>query len=83
MNAPAFLAFPKTRFCKRKFSRRRIAWLPADVESADSFGKDPPNATVSALGKDASTIRDAVVVLKSPKLDGDKLTFDVQVPKET
>jgi hypothetical protein len=48
-------------------------------KSDDSFGKDPPNATVSALGKDASKNRDAVVVLKSPKLDGDKLTFDVQV----
>ncbi len=48
-------------------------------KAGDSFGKDPPNATVSALSKDASTDRDAVVVLKSPKLDGDKLTFDVQV----
>ena len=34
---------------------------------------------MSALGKDTSTDRDAVVVLKSPKLEGDKLTFDVQV----
>jgi len=48
-------------------------------KSDDSFGKDPPNATVSALGKDATKDRDAVVVLKSPKLDGDELTFDVQV----
>jgi hypothetical protein len=48
-------------------------------KSDDSFGKDPPNATVSGLSKDGSTSRDAVVVLKSPKLDGDKLTFDVQV----
>ena len=48
-------------------------------KSGDSFGKDPPNATVSALSKDASMNRDAVVVLKSPKLEGDKLTFDVQV----
>jgi hypothetical protein len=48
-------------------------------KSGDSFGKDPPNATVSALSKDSSTNRDAVVVLKTPKLDGDKLTFDVQV----
>ena len=48
-------------------------------KSDDSSGKDPPNATVSALGKDESKDRDAVVVLKSPKLDGDKLTFDVQV----
>jgi hypothetical protein len=45
----------------------------------DSFGKDPPNATVSAVSKDGLTNRDAVVVLKSPKLDGDRLTFDVQV----
>src|SRR5262245_57771200 len=46
---------------------------------SDSFGKDPPNATVSGFNKDGSTIRDAVVVLKSPKLEGDRLTFDVQV----
>jgi hypothetical protein len=44
----------------------------------DSFAKDPPNATVSVLGKDGSN-KDVVVVLKSPKMDGDKLTFDVQV----
>ena len=45
----------------------------------DSFGKDPPNATVSVVSKDGSTVKDAVVVLKSPKLEGDRLTFDVQV----
>jgi hypothetical protein len=44
----------------------------------DSFAKDPPNATVSVLGKDGSN-KDVVVVLKSPKMDGEKLTFDVQV----
>jgi hypothetical protein len=43
----------------------------------DSFAKNPPNATVSVLGKDGS-VKDAVVVLKSPKLEGDKLTFAVQ-----
>src|SRR5262245_41647892 len=46
---------------------------------SDSFAKDPPNATVSVFSKDGSTIRDAVVVLKSPNLKGDQLTFDVQV----
>ncbi len=45
----------------------------------DSFAKDPPNATVSVLGKDAASVADVVVVLKSPKLEGDRLTFDVQV----
>jgi hypothetical protein len=43
----------------------------------DSFAKNPPNATLSVFGKDGS-VKDAVVVLKSPKLDGDKLTFNVQ-----
>ncbi len=43
-----------------------------------TFAKDPPNATVSVLAKDDSA-KDAVVVLKSAKMDGDTLTFDVQV----
>ena len=46
---------------------------------SDNFAKDPPNATVSAFSKDGATIRDAVVVLKTPKLEGDRLTFDVDV----
>jgi hypothetical protein len=50
-------------------------WATGD----DSFGKDPPNATVSVFNKDASSVKDVVVVLKNPKLDGDKLTFNVQV----
>jgi hypothetical protein len=45
---------------------------------ADSFDKDPPNATVSVLGG-GSDVSDAVVTLKSPKLDGTTLTFDVSV----
>ena len=45
----------------------------------DSFGKDPPNATVSVFDKEGSSVNDAVVVLNSPKLDGDKLTFTVEV----
>jgi hypothetical protein len=48
-------------------------------EGADSFAKDPPNATISVLGADGTSVEDAVVVLKSPKLDGDKLTFEVSV----
>lgn len=49
------------------------------ADGSDSFGKDPPNATVSAFSKDGATIRDAVVVLKSPKLEGEQLTFAVEV----
>jgi hypothetical protein len=48
-------------------------------KGSDNFAKDPPNATVSGFTKDGSGVKDAVVVLKSPKLEGDKLTFDVDV----
>ena len=48
-------------------------------DSDESFAKDPPNATVSVFSKDGSKIRDAVVVLKTAKLEGDRLTFDVDV----
>src|SRR6516164_8526346 len=44
-------------------------WSPSN-NSADSFNKDPPNATVSA---DGSKVRDAVVVLKTAKLERDRL----------
>lgn len=52
-------------------------WEPS--EGDDGFSKDPPNATVSVFAKDGSKVSDAVVVLKSPKLEGDKLTFAVTV----
>lgn len=45
----------------------------------DSFAKDPPNATVSVLNKAKGEVVDAVMVLKSPKLEGDKLVFNVEV----
>jgi hypothetical protein len=49
------------------------------AKGSDNFAKDPPNATVSAFTKDGLGVKDAVVVLKSPKLEGDRLTFDVEV----
>ena len=53
-------------------------WSPNNA-SEESFTKDPPNATVSVFSTDGSKIRDAVVVLKTAKLEGDRLTFDVDV----
>jgi hypothetical protein len=53
-------------------------WTP-NPDGSDDFAKDPPNATVSVLSKDGSSVRDVVVVLKAPKLAGDQLSFDVQV----
>ncbi len=55
------------------------AHLLEEWSGNDSFGRDPPNATVSVLSKDGSSVQDAVVVLKAPKLEGDRLTFDVDV----
>ena len=46
---------------------------------SNSFATDPPNATISVLGADGGSVEDAVVVLKAPKLEGDKLTFEVSV----
>lgn len=57
-------------------SQLKEEWSPA---AADSFAKEPPSATVSAQNKAKGTLLDAVIVLRSPKLDGDTLTFDVQV----
>jgi hypothetical protein len=51
----------------------------AEWTGGDSFAKNPPNATVSVFSEEGSTVRDAVVVLKAPKLEGERLTFDVQV----
>jgi hypothetical protein len=48
-------------------------------EGAESFAKDPPNATISVLSADGKTVEDAVVTLKAPKLSGSDLTFEVSV----
>jgi len=46
-------------------------------KGSDNFAQDPPN--VSGFSKDGGRVKDAVVVLKNPKLEGDRLTFDVDV----
>lgn len=48
-------------------------------EGNDNFAKDPPNATVSVIGGSGEDIKDAVVVLKSPRIEGENLVFDVSV----
>lgn len=46
---------------------------------SDSFANDPPNATVSVLDNQGSSVANVVVTLRSPKLDGDTLTFAVDL----
>jgi hypothetical protein len=48
-------------------------------QGADSFAKSPPNATISVFSPDGGSVADAVVTLKTPKLEGDTLTFEVAV----
>jgi hypothetical protein len=50
-----------------------------DIWRTGSFAKDPPNATVSVFSKDGSNVSDAVVVLNTAKLDGERLTFDIKL----
>ena len=50
-----------------------------DIWRTGSFAKDPPNATVSVFSKDGANVTDAVVVLNTAKLEGEKLTFDVKL----
>lgn len=52
-------------------------------EGKDSFAIDPPNATVSVLGGDGSDVSDAVVTLKSAKLEGTTLTFKIALLEGT
>jgi hypothetical protein len=50
-----------------------------DEWTSGDFAKDAPNATASVLSKDGTTAHDVVVELRSPHLEGEKLTFDVRV----
>ena len=62
---------------------RAAGYLPTeallDEWTSGDFAKDAPNATISVLSKDGAATHDAVVELRSPHLEGDKLTFDVRV----
>src|SRR5260370_19927987 len=52
---------------------------PLEEWTTGDFAKDAPNATVSLLRNDGLSAHDVVVELKTPHLEGDRLTFDVRV----
>ena len=62
---------------------RTVGHMPTpemvDLWRTGSFAKDPPNATASVFSKDGTSVSDVVVVLKSARLEGEKLTFDVHL----
>jgi hypothetical protein len=45
----------------------------------NSFAVDPPNAVISFLEADDETPEDAIVVLKDPGLEGDRITYSVDI----
>ena len=45
----------------------------------NSFAEDPPNAVISFVEKGDETPEDAIVVLKDPQIDGDSLTYTVDM----
>ena len=47
-------------------------------QGKNSFAADPPNAVLASLD-DREALSDAVVVLHSPKLEGDQITYQVDV----
>jgi hypothetical protein len=69
--------------------RREIGHIPSHrfVElweaGAHSFSVDPPNAVLSFLEAPGPVPEDAVVVLRGPVLDGDTLTYSVEVLEGT
>jgi len=56
---------------------RRFVELWGDGEN--SFEVDPPNAVLSFLVSDGTPPQDAVVVIKDPRLEGDDLTYAVDL----
>jgi hypothetical protein len=52
-------------------------FVPFWSEGKDSFLSDPPNADLSIMENGA--LRQTVVVLQDPQLDGDRLTYKVSV----
>jgi hypothetical protein len=53
------------------------AFVPFWSQGKNSFLSDPPNADLSIL--EGNTLRQVVVVLKEPMLEGDSLTYTVEV----
>jgi hypothetical protein len=65
--------------------RREIGHIPSQrfIElwdaGASNFAVDPPNAVLSFLDENGESPPDAVVVLREPQLDGDSLSYAVEI----
>ncbi len=65
--------------------RREVGHIPSHRfvalwrEGVNNFAADPPNAVLSFLDDEEGAPEDAVVVLREPRLEGDSLTYRVDV----
>ncbi len=48
-------------------------------KGADSFKADPPNATLSVFDEDEGPVKNAVIELLNPVLEGNTITYDVKI----
>jgi hypothetical protein len=56
---------------------RTEAFVPFWSTGSDSFLSDPPNADISML--EGNVLKQVVVVLQDPVLEGDSLTYTIQI----
>jgi len=65
--------------------RREIGHIPSRrfvelwATGVGSFAVDPPNAVLSFLEQNGTTVEGAVVVLREPHLEDDKLSYSVEI----
>ena len=57
----------------------RDEFLPQWSEGADSFAKNPPNATLSLLEVGKADLQNAVINLKNPRMQGKDLLYDITI----
>ena len=48
-------------------------------DGANSFDADPPNAVLAFLEPQDTRLQDVVVVLRRPQLDGERITYEIDV----
>jgi hypothetical protein len=65
--------------------RREIGHIPSQrfvelwKEGASNFSVDPPNAVLSFLDQDGGAPPDVVVLLAEPRLEGNELSYSVEI----
>jgi hypothetical protein len=59
------------------------AFIELWTQGENSFAEDPPNAVLCFMEEGDRSPEDAVVVLRDPRLDGDAITYSVEILENT